>query len=61
MKNSITVGVTMIVVMLTSVAALFTHVINTLLAGKYILLLVGVILPPIGVIHGIGLWFGVQW
>ncbi len=46
---------------LTSIAAWVTHVIHCLMAAKYILLLVGALIAPIGVIHGIGLWFGVSW
>lgn len=43
------------------VGAWFTHVIASLMAGKYLLLLVGVIFFPIGIIHGVGVWFGANW
>lgn len=42
-------------------AAYITHIITCLLAGKYLLLLVGAIVAPVGMLHGIGIWFGVQW
>lgn len=39
-------------------AAWLTHIIVCLGAGKWGFLIAGAILPPIGIIHGIGLWFG---
>ena len=38
-----------------------THVIHCLFAAKYLLLIAGALIFPVGVIHGIGLWFGVSW
>ena len=43
------------------IAAWFTHVIHCLMTAKYLLLIAGAFIAPVGVIHGIGLWFGVQW
>ena len=51
----------LISVWLMLLAAWVTHIIHCLIAAKYILLLVGALVAPVGVIHGIGLWFGVQW
>ncbi len=45
----------------TPVAAWFTHLISCLLTAKYILLAIGVIVFPIGIIHGIGIWLGINW
>ena len=42
-------------------AAWITHVIHCLLAAKYLLLIAGALIFPVGIIHGIGLWFGVSW
>ena len=42
-------------------AAWITHIIHCLLHAKYLLLIAGGIIFPIGIIHGIGLWFGVNW
>ena len=39
-------------------AAWLTHVINTIQNEEWIFLLAGAIFAPIGVIHGIGIWFG---
>ena len=46
---------------ITIAAAWITHIIHCLLAAKYFLLIAGALIAPVGVIHGIGLWFGVQW
>lgn len=54
-------GVTMIMAMLASVAAWITHILVCLITGKYILLLAGALVFPVGIIHGVGIWFGVNW
>lgn len=36
-----------------------THVVHCLQNEEWILLIVGAIFFPIGIVHGIGLWFGV--
>lgn len=43
----------------TCFAAWLTHVIVTIQASQWIFLLAGAIFAPIGIIHGIGVWFGV--
>lgn len=40
-------------------AAWITHVISTIQSEEFLLLLVGAIFFPIGIIHGFGIWFGV--
>lgn len=42
-------------------AAWLTHVIVCLLQAKYLLLIAGAIIFPVGIIHGFGLWLGVNW
>lgn len=42
-------------------AAWLTHVIHCLITAKYLLLIAGGFIFPVGIIHGIGLWFGVTW
>lgn len=42
-------------------AAWLTHIIHCLLAAKYLLLIAGAFIAPVGVIHGFGIWFGVPW
>lgn len=39
-------------------AAWITHVIVCIKAAAWVLLLFGCIVAPVGVIHGIGVWFG---
>ena len=46
---------------LTMVGAWLTHIFHCLFASKYLLLIAGAFIAPVGVIHGIGLWFGFQW
>jgi len=41
--------------------AWLTHVIHCLIAAKYMLLIAGAFIFPVGIIHGVGLWFGVSW
>lgn len=42
-------------------AAWFTHVIVCLIKAKYLLLIAGSFVFPVGIIHGFGIWFGVNW
>lgn len=57
-----TVGILAIVALgLTCAAAWITHIFTCLFAGKYMLLIAGAFVFPVGIIHGIGIWFGVDW
>lgn len=40
------------------IAAWVTHVVICIQAQTWIFLLVGALAPPVGVIHGVGHWFG---
>ena len=51
----------LIALVLAPIAAWVTHIVSCLITGKYVLLIAGAIIAPVGVIHGIGLWFGVSW
>ena len=42
-------------------AAWITHVIHCLIAAKYLLLIAGAFVFPVGIIHGVGIWFGASW
>ena len=42
-------------------SAWITHVIHCLMLGKYLLLIAGAFVFPVGIIHGVGIWFGVSW
>jgi len=44
-----------------SIAAWATHIIHCLMHAKYLLLIAGAFMFPVGIIHGAGLWFGVTW
>lgn len=43
---------------LTSIAAYVTHVVVSIQAEQWFLLFFGMLVFPIGIIHGIGSWFG---
>lgn len=43
----------------TGTAAWLTHLVVCLLVGKWVLLLAGAVLVPVGVVHGIGVWLDV--
>lgn len=42
----------------TALAAWVTHVVVCIKTTSWILLVFGIVVPPIGLIHGIGSWFG---
>lgn len=42
----------------TALAAWVTHVVVCIKTTSWILLVFGIIVPPIGFIHGFGTWFG---
>lgn len=45
-------------VWLSSVAAIITHIIECINQASYILLAIGVLIPPVGLVHGVAVWFG---
>jgi hypothetical protein len=47
-----------IVALLSATAAWVTHIVVCIKAASYLFLIAGAVLPPIGVIHGYGVWFG---
>lgn len=47
-----------VVLPLTLFAAWVTHVIVSIQTASWVLLVMGAIVFPIGIIHGIGVWFG---
>jgi len=51
----------LIALMFAPVTAWFTHVIFCLMHQEYVLLLAGALIAPVGVIHGVCIWFGFSW
>lgn len=56
----------MISIWLILVSAWITHIVWCIGAAKWTgaaiaLLIVGVLIPPVGCAHGVGLWFGFTW
>jgi hypothetical protein len=47
-----------ICITVTSLAAWLTHVITCLNDGLWGFLIAGALVFPIGIIHGVGIWFG---
>lgn len=52
-------GLGWMAIVLTCIAAWLTHIVVCIKASTWLLLIAGAILAPIGVVHGIGVWFGV--
>lgn len=50
-----------IITSLLVIAAWVTHVVSCIKAGAILLLVVGAVFAPVGVIHGIMIWFGTPW
>ena len=48
----------MLGVIFIAIAPIISHIVYCFKAGSYVLLLAGVIVPPVGWFHGIGLAFG---
>jgi hypothetical protein len=46
-------------IFLTCAAAWLTHVVTCLSDGLWGFLIAGALVFPIGIIHGVGIWFGV--
>jgi hypothetical protein len=44
--------------LLSVIAAWATHVIVCINSSAWVLLVVGIVVPPIGYLHGVGIWFG---
>lgn len=52
-------GLGCLVFSLALVAAWATHVVTCLMRGEWFLLIAGAIAFPVGIVHGVGIWFGV--
>jgi len=58
MKKIFALGATIVGSILISLAALVTHIVVCIQTANWILLFAGILAAPVGVIHGIGHWFG---
>lgn len=52
------VGCFVAVAVLSWIAALVTHIVISIQASAWLLLVIGAIVQPVGVVHGVGHWFG---
>ena len=57
-KAGLTVGVAAICFALAAIAAWCTHVLICLKTGAWLFLLAGAICFPVGIVHGVAIWFG---
>ena len=44
---------------LTAIAAWLTGVIHSAITSNVVMLILDLVIPPVAVIHGVGVWFGV--
>lgn len=51
-------GLIYLALAVTFFAAWLTHVIVTIQASQWLFLVAGAIFAPVGIVHGIGVWFG---
>ena len=49
---------TLMVILILQVVALLTHVWSAALQHQWLFLLLGTLVYPVGVTHGVGVWFG---
>ncbi|RJO72892.1 MAG: hypothetical protein C4523_02660 [Myxococcales bacterium] len=47
-----------VAVAVTCLVAIVTHIYVTVATNYAALLILGLVFPPVGVVHGIGIWFG---
>ena len=52
------IEVSSIVAAIAIIAAWFTHIVVCIKVGAWGFLIAGAIMPPIGMVHGAGIWFG---
>ncbi|QPI18085.1 hypothetical protein POP15_037 [Pectobacterium phage POP15] len=52
-------GLGWLALVIASFAAWITHVVVCIKAASWVFLVAGAIFAPIGVVHGIGVWFGI--
>lgn len=54
-------GLAVLTTIIGAIAAWITHVVACIQAGAMLLLIIGIVVPPIGLIHGVMVWCGVSW
>lgn len=52
------IGISAVIFTLAAIAAWATHVIVCIKTASWLFLIAGAICAPIGVVHGVGYWFG---
>ena len=57
-QGSTTASFIGLMLILACIGGYLTHIVDCLVHQLYVLLLVGVVIFPLGIFHGIGVWFG---
>lgn len=52
-------GILTIFLIISCIPAWITHVITTIQNEQWVLLVVGAIVAPVGIVHGWGIWLGI--
>lgn len=52
-------GLGYLAIVIASIAAWITHVVVCIKTASWLFLIAGAIFAPVGVVHGIGVWFGI--
>jgi len=47
-----------VAILVTAFASWVTHIVSCINSASWLFLIAGAILPPIGIIHGYGVWLG---
>ena len=58
MKIETGCGIMSLVLLLAAIPAWITHVVVSIQTEQWVLLVVGALVAPVGVIHGFGIWLG---
>jgi len=48
-------------ILMTLLASWLTHIVYCLSAAKYLGLLIGAVIYPVGIVHGAFIWMGLGW
>ena len=54
-------GLSIVLFIIGIIASWITHVVSCIAAQAWVLLIIGIFVPPIGWIHGVMVWFGAGW
>jgi hypothetical protein len=50
--------ITSLLISVTVIGAYITGIVNSAMTSNVVMLILDLVIPPVGIIHGIGIWFG---